>query len=130
MVVGELASKYRVLVIEEEALLRLLLEDMIYELGHEVVACGGTLQEAMQLTGDAEFDVAVLDMRIDGILTFPVADILVRRNLPYVFATAIMPTNVPAQHWGRPVLAKPFEHDEVRRVLDQSLAQSSRRPPV
>jgi CheY-like chemotaxis protein len=107
------------LVIEEEALLRMLLEEMVHDLGHEVVAGGGTFEEAMQLARDAQIDVAILDMRSHGVLTFPVADVLIRRNLPYIFATAIMPTHVPAQHWGVPFLKKPFEHDEVRRVLDE-----------
>jgi CheY-like chemotaxis protein len=130
MLVSACVTKYRVLVIEEEALLRVVLEDMICDFGHEVIAGGGTLQEAMELASASAFDVAIIDMRIQGILTFPLADILVRRNLPYIFATAIMPADVPSPHWGRPVLTKPFEHDEVRRVLDEILAGSSPRVAV
>src|SRR5262245_17294858 len=126
MAVSTPSAKYRVLVIEEEPILRLLLEDMMLDFGHEVIAGGGTLQEAVQLAGDAQFNAAILDMRIDGILTFPVADILFRRNLPYIFSTAIMPTHVPSPHYDRPVLKKPFQGDDVRRVLDQILAPSSR----
>ena len=122
MVVSAHATKYRVLVIEEETLLRMILEEMVQELGYEVITGGGTFEAAMQSARVAQFDVAILDMRIHGMLTFPVADILARRNLPYVFATGIMPTPVPSPHWGRPVLKKPFEYDEVRRVLDQILA--------
>jgi DNA-binding NarL/FixJ family response regulator len=76
MVVSAPVTKYRVLVIEEEALLRLILEDILCEFDYEVIVSGGTFEEAMQSARDAQCDVAILHMRIQGMLTFPVAAIL------------------------------------------------------
>lgn len=117
----------RVLVIEEEPMIRIDLEAILLSLGYEIAAQGQTIKEAMALARDGEFDVAILDVRVQGHYIFPVADILIDRNLPFIFATTLMPSDTPARHRNRPLLEKPFELKKVHEVLSAVLAQSSGR---
>lgn len=71
----------------------------------------------MALARDGELDVAILDVRIQGHYIFPVADILIDRNLPFIFATTLMPHDTPARHRNRPLLKN---HSSRRRSMRYS----------
>jgi CheY-like chemotaxis protein len=77
----------RILVVEDELMIRMLLEDMLGELGYTVTAEAGRLEEALQAAKTADFDIAILDVNLDGEPVSPVADALVARGTPFVFAT-------------------------------------------
>ncbi|HWX50453.1 MAG TPA: HWE histidine kinase domain-containing protein [Roseomonas sp.] len=78
----------RVLLAEDEPLVAMELETQLQALGFTVVGPASTLQEALQLVGDdVALDAAVLDVNLRGQAVFPVADLLVRRGVPVVFAT-------------------------------------------
>ena len=77
----------RVLVVEDEPMIRMLLEDMLGELGYTVAAEAAHLEEALEATKNADFDVAILDANLNGEPALPVADALVARGTPFVFAT-------------------------------------------
>ena len=77
----------RLLVVEDEYLIRMLLEDMLADLGYEVAAAVGTLAEASDVAANGDFDAAILDVNLDGQEIYPVADILANRGLPFVFVT-------------------------------------------
>ena len=77
----------RILVVEDESLIRMLLEDMLTDLGHEVAASAASVEAAKELASTAAFDVAILDVNLEGQEVFPVAEILASRNLPFVFAS-------------------------------------------
>src|SRR5437879_10718754 len=74
-----------IFLVEDEGLIRLLLADMIEELGHRVVAEAGNIQEALVLAETAVFDLAILDINIGGSSIVPVAEIVDRRGLPFIF---------------------------------------------
>src|SRR4029078_10872339 len=78
----------RVLVVEDEYLIRMLLEDMLGELGYGVAAAVGTISEARQIATDGQFNAAILDVNLDGQEIYPVADIFAERGLLLVFVTA------------------------------------------
>src|ERR1035441_5817508 len=84
---GKTKPRRRVLIVEDELMIRMLLEDMLDDLGFEVAASAGRLDEAVRLVNDTEFDVAILDMNLNGQAVAPVVEVLEKRGLPYVFAT-------------------------------------------
>ena len=107
----------RVLVVEDEVLVGMLLEDMLRELGCEVVGLSTNLPDALEQARSASFDFAVLDVNLKGLQSFPVADIIRGRGLPFLFATGYGGKIVASAHAGAPVLQKPFSLDDLRRLL-------------
>ena len=79
----------RILVVEDEVMIRMLLEDMLGELGYTVAAEAARIDEALEATRNADFDLAILDANLNGQPVSPVADALVARGTPFVFATAL-----------------------------------------
>ena len=112
----------RVLVVEDEYLIRMLLEDMLSELGYELAAAVGSIAEASELAANADFNVAILDVNLDGAEIYPVADILARRGLPFVFVTGYGEASLSENYRGRPALQKPFQSEQLRVVLAGLLA--------
>jgi CheY-like chemotaxis protein len=113
---AELAG-LRALVVEDEGSVAWLIEGMLEELGCEVAASVVTLAEALAAATDNSFDFAVLDVNLAGELVFPVAELLQRRQLPFLFSTGYGRMGVPATFRGYEVLNKPFGIDELKRKL-------------
>ena len=112
----------RVLVVEDEYLIRMLLEDMLDELGYGVAAAVGTVSEARQFAANGEFNAAILDVNLDGEEIYPVADILAKRGLPFVFITGYGERSLPEPYRGRPALQKPFQAEQLKSTLAGLLA--------
>lgn len=110
-------SKPRVLIVEDEIIVALFMEDVMAEFGYEVAGVVGHLDEAM--TRDVDYDIAVLDVHLNGRPVFDFADTLAARGVPFVFATGYGERGLPERHRGRPVLQKPFQPDDLKRALDQ-----------
>jgi CheY-like chemotaxis protein len=111
-------AKRRVLVVEDEMLIGMLLEDMLMDLGHEVAAIVPRLKDAMAAVERETYDLAVLDVHLHGESAFPVADALIAKGIPFVFATGYGERGLPESYRGRPVLQKPFAKDDLERVLN------------
>jgi CheY-like chemotaxis protein len=112
----------RILVVEDELMIRMLLEDMLGELGYTVTAEAGRLDEALQAAKTADFDLAILDVNLDGEPVSPVADALVARGTPFVFATGYGERGLPEPYRDRPMLKKPFQMDGLKEMLQNALA--------
>ena len=112
----------RVLVVEDEYLIRMLMEDMLAELGYDLAAAVGTIAEASEQAGTNDFDLAVLDVNLDGTEIFPVADILAKRGVPFVFVTGYGEGSLPDAYRGRPALQKPFQSEQLKATLAGLLA--------
>jgi CheY-like chemotaxis protein len=110
-------AKDRVLIVEDEIVVALFLEDMLTEFGYEVAGVVGHLDDAM--THQPDYDMAVLDVHLNGRPVFDFADTLAARGVPFAFATGYGERGVPERHRGRPVLQKPFQPEDLRRVLEQ-----------
>ena len=112
----------RVLVVEDETLVAMLLEDMLGDLGCEVAASVSRVGQAVEIAGDAgqRFDVAILDVNVAGESITPVAEALAARPVPFVFATGYGESGVPAAFRGRPTLQKPFGMTEVEARLREA----------
>jgi CheY-like chemotaxis protein len=118
------SEKVPVLVVEDEYLIRMLLEDMLADLGYSVAAAVGSLAEASEIAGKAEFGAAILDVNVDGQEIFPVADILSERKLPFIFVTGYGERNLPERYRNRPTLQKPFQAAQLETALGSLLASA------
>src|SRR2546422_6913729 len=109
----------RTLVVEDEPMIRMLVEDMRDELGYTVAAEAGHIDEALEATKNADFDLAILDANLNGEPVSPVADALVTRGTPFVFATGY--GQLPEPYRDRPTLRKPFQMDGLKQMLQSAL---------
>ena len=107
----------RVLVVEDEVIIGMLIEDMLQELGYEVAALSTHLDQAVNLARTADIDFAVLDLNLNGHMSYPVADALRARGVPHIFATGYGAKILVPPYTGTPTLQKPFHLAELRRIL-------------
>ena len=107
----------RILVVEDELMIRMLLEDMLGELGHTIAVAAARIDEALEAAKTAEFDLAILDVNLNGEPISPVADALVARGVPFVFATGYGEHGLPAPYRDRPTLKKPFQLEGLEQML-------------
>jgi DNA-binding response OmpR family regulator len=107
----------RVLVVEDEMTVAMLIEDMVSELDYEVAAVVPRLEDAMRLLDSESFDVAMLDVHLNGKTVFPFAAELEARDIPFLFATAYGARGIPVEFADHLVLQKPFGPVELRRAL-------------
>src|SRR5712671_4023338 len=119
---GGAPSGKRILVVEDELMIRMLLEDMLGELGYTIAAEAARLDEALAATRNIEFDVAILDLNLNGQTTAPVAEALAARGTPFLFATGYGEHGLPEAYRDRPTLKKPFQMDGLSRALQSALA--------
>jgi CheY-like chemotaxis protein len=111
----------RILVVEDEFLIRMLLEDMLTDLGYELAGVAGRVDEAADLAKKTDFDLAILDVNLDGQDVYPVAELIAGRGLPFMFVTGYGGRGLPDAYRGRPTLQKPFQLDELKKTLAQLL---------
>jgi CheY-like chemotaxis protein len=110
----------RILVVEDEMTIALLIEDMLADLGHEVAGLAMRLPQALRLAEDGDIDFALLDVNLDGLMSFPVADVLARRGVPFVFASGYGSAGLEPAWRERPVLRKPFALNDLRAAIEQA----------
>lgn len=118
-------SALKVLVVEDEALVSMLVEDMLTDLGCTIVGPAAEIEEALKLAGSAEIDAALLDVNLGGRPIFPVADALRARGVPYAFASGYGEAGISEDHKGASVLQKPFREADLRRVLEGLVSQTA-----
>lgn len=112
----------RVMVVEDEALLAMWLEDVLEEMGCEVVATASRLEDAMDKAQALAMDVALLDVNLAGQLSYPVAKILRARSIPFVFASGYGAAGLPNELQDVPMLPKPFQPDQLADALRRAQA--------
>jgi CheY-like chemotaxis protein len=116
------SARRRVLVVEDEMLISMLLEDMLVDLGLEVAGVAPRLNEALAAVERETFDAVILDVHLHGQSAYPVAEALRARGIPFVFATGYGERGLPEQFHGQPILQKPFAKDDLERVLKSILS--------
>ena len=115
----------RVLIVEDEIVVALFLEDLLAEFGYEVAGIASHLEEA--LARPADYDVAVLDVHLNGRNVFEFADRLAARGTPFVFATGYGARGIPDRHCARPVLQKPFQPETLKQALAELVPEEGGR---
>jgi CheY-like chemotaxis protein len=119
----------RILVVEDEAAISLLLEDMLLDFGCEVVGPAARLGTALELVRDETLDLAILDVNVAGESIYPVAAALVERKVPFVFSTGYGSAGIMDLYRDRPVLQKPFAQRDLQQKLLQALREDAQARP-
>jgi CheY-like chemotaxis protein len=112
-------SGRRVLVVEDEALVAMLVEDALLDAGASVIGPAATVAEALALLERETPEAAVLDLNLAGETSTPVADALAARGVPFVVATGYGADGLPPGHAAVPVLAKPYDPDDLTAALSR-----------
>lgn len=111
----------KVLLVEDEAMISMLMEDMLSDLGCEVVGPASALAPAIELARSVDIDVAVLDVNLGGSPVFELADVLRELRVPMIFSTGYGEAGLRSADQGAPVLRKPFRIPELADALRQAL---------
>lgn len=108
----------RILLVEDEAMIAMLVEDMLLDGGAEVVGPAGGVKAALAaIDQNADIDGALLDVNLGGEQSFEVADALAARNIPFVFVTGYGGAGVRDRYPNAPTLQKPFVTSDLERAL-------------
>lgn len=113
----------RSFLVEDEALVLLTLQDLMEDLGYEIVATAMDVDDALAKAQSLSFDVAVLDINLAGRRVDEVADLLARRGVPLVFATGYDPDSLPSPYAERIVVPKPYRRSDLQLALGSALSQ-------
>ena len=106
----------RVLIVDDEPMISLLLEDWLNELGHEVVGASDS-RSALDLIGSASPDAAIVDVTLRGETGYAIAERLVECKIPFIFATGRAEGSLPPPFEDAPMLSKPFDFAAVQAAV-------------
>lgn len=112
------APKLEVLIVEDESIVAMMIEDLIVDMGHEVVGTAGRLEQAQKLAEELPLDFAIVDVNLNGQHTYPVAEKLKARGVPFVFATGYGAQGLKDEWKHSAVLQKPFQPEELTRAIN------------
>ncbi|WFU82093.1 response regulator [Bradyrhizobium sp. CIAT3101] len=115
----------RILIVEDEMMIAMMIEDFLADLGWDVVGVASTLDRALAMARDAAIDAALLDVNLNGQDTYPAADILSERQIPFVFATGYGAQGIADRFRHVPALTKPYQLDELDGALHRAMAPTS-----
>ena len=113
---------HRILIVEDEAMIALDLEMALVHAGCVVVGPMASLAQALRHLDDEPFDAALLDVNLNGVLIFPLAEKLAARGIPFVFMTGYAELILPVHFRERPVCRKPCAPHRPLRALALALA--------
>ena len=113
----------RILVVDDEPLISAMTEDWLSELGHIVVGPAHNLAAALKLA-ETDLDAAIVDVALGKDRSYPLADALSARGIPFALTTGYGPDGIEPKYRTSTTLGKPFEFAAFRRVVDELLAQS------
>jgi CheY-like chemotaxis protein len=117
-----LAGK-RILVVEDEVLIAVMVTDMLAGLGVTVIGPATTIEAGLSLAGSESFDAAVLDINVRGERIDPIADLLVARGIPMLFATGYgMGMGAVAERRNASVIDKPYTQEKLASALAHAMA--------
>jgi CheY-like chemotaxis protein len=109
----------RVLLVEDEVLVAMYIEDLLTDLGCEVVALGTSLKLALELVNAKEFEFAVLDINLAGERSFPVAEILRQRKIPFLFVSGYSSAGLLDEYRSEVRLRKPLRTHELAQAIER-----------
>lgn len=110
-------NRLRVLVVEDEVAVAMLIEDMLEELGHAVVGPLASVEQALAAIEREGADCAILDVNLRGVPAYPIADALRARGIPYAFSTGYGAAALRKEDLDSPVLQKPFRSSDLAGVI-------------
>jgi DNA-binding response OmpR family regulator len=119
---GATLAGCRVLVVEDEVLVAMLLETALEDENCTIVGPCAALSEALEAARGETLDVALLDINLNGELVFPVAEVLAERGVPFLLLSGYGEVALPSnrRHW--PICTKPFNLHDLMTVLSDLVA--------
>lgn len=118
---NKLLSGRRILVVEDEMLVLMNIEYLLADLGCESVTAAATVDQALVLLEAQVFDAAVLDVNLNGCESYPVAEALEARGVPFAFSTGYSDEGMRDEYRDRPVLRKPYQQEGLVQILTRLL---------
>lgn len=109
--------RLKVLIIEDEAMIALMLEDTIAALGHDVSGIAATLGEAQRHVAKGGFDLAIVDCHLKGEDAWPAVDMLASAGIPFILSSGGSLADMPAAYADRPLLSKPYSMAAISDAL-------------
>ncbi|MBI3702134.1 MAG: response regulator [Afipia sp.] len=119
------ASRRSVFLVEDEVMIRMMVADMLADLGYSVAAEAGDIDEAVRLAQATQFDIAILDVNVNGKVITPVAEAVTMRGRPFLFATGYGSDGLPEKFRDVPTLQKPFQMETLQRALDAAFTDEA-----
>ena len=119
--VDELLSGRRVLVVEDEMLVLMAIEDMLADLGCTSIAAAATIERALAMIEAEPFDLAILDVNLNGQRSYPIAEALNNHGVPFAFSTGYGGHGIDEGYGNGSVLNKPYDETQLIRVLTSLL---------
>jgi len=114
-----------VFLVEDETMIRMMVAEMLVDLGYRIAGEAGDVDDALRLIETLEFDIAILDVNVNGKVITPVAHVLAARKQPFVFATGYGTQGMPEEFRGRPALQKPFQMETLARMIEAALKSAA-----
>src|SRR5262245_10632638 len=114
----------RVLVVEDEGLIGLMVDNFLERFGCQIVGIAGNTSDALQIIRTAAIDVAVVDVKLENETAYVLADALIAADRPFVFATGLMVNEIDQRYSHVPVVGKPFDEGELRGALLEAIDRS------
>ena len=112
----------RILLVEDEGIIAMLVEDMLEDLGHELIRVANRLEDAVAAARNEAIDLAILDLNLGGVLTYPAADALAERGIAFIFAAGYGIDELKDAYSGRPTLQKPFDTEALGRAIQRAFS--------
>ena len=114
------AGRLKVLLVEDESLVALHIENMLEEIGCQVVASVTRLVKALSLASSLDIDLAVLDINLAGEVVYPLALRLADRGIPFVFSTGYSTATLPSELRDRPLVKKPVTLGRLKKAVSMA----------
>lgn len=115
----------RILIVEDEAMVAMLLEDIVEDIGCRIVGPVAKVVHALAILANGEVDGAILDVNLAGEWSYPIADALAAQGIPYIFVTGYGEAGIDAAYRCRSVVQKPFTRASLERVLEKAIRSDS-----
>ncbi|QAY76222.1 response regulator [Sphingosinicella sp. BN140058] len=112
----------RILLVEDEAIIAMMAEDMLEELGCEIAAAATALPAALELAEQTAFDVALLDINLNGVDSAPLAEMLRARGTPFIFTTGYGSAGRPPAFTDVPLVSKPYRAEDLAEAIRTAIS--------
>jgi len=122
--IGPSLKGARILVVEDEWLVSILLEELLHEFGCEVVGPATCVANAIDLASAGSIDGALLDLNVKGQVVYSVARMLADRGIPFAFVTGYTAAWISDTYRERPMLQKPVHAEKLKQILRDILNHS------
>jgi CheY-like chemotaxis protein len=120
---GSFLEGVRVLVVEDEMIVAWLVEDMLSQCGCTIVGPVGDLPHAFDTIANNVIDIALVDINLNGIESYPIADRLLEKHIPFIFTTGYEKDHINTRYRACPMLQKPYHHFELTGILSFLLSE-------